>query len=71
LLQAALNKERLVGKLERLNVPNRAEVQAMCIRYRGLVDQLRPYEQSEDGAFIPLHVSTAIHGMPFQSQVVF
>uniref|UniRef100_A0A8R1HXP6 Calponin-homology (CH) domain-containing protein n=1 Tax=Caenorhabditis japonica TaxID=281687 RepID=A0A8R1HXP6_CAEJA len=67
LLDNALAKQRLVAKLERLNVANKEEVLRLCDRYKTIMQKLTPY-QSAVG--LPLHVSTNLdRNGPFQSQI--
>lgn len=69
LLDVALAKQRLVAKLERLNVANKEEVLRLCDRYHTIMQKLTPF-QSAVG--LPLHVSTNLdRNGPFQSQVSF
>ncbi|CAD6184179.1 unnamed protein product [Caenorhabditis auriculariae] len=62
----AQKKQRLVEKLERLNVANKEEVLRLCQRYHAIMQILSPY-QSTTG--IPLHASTHLLTSPFQSQI--
>ncbi|PIC51505.1 hypothetical protein B9Z55_001996 [Caenorhabditis nigoni] len=67
LLEVALAKQRLVSKLERLNVANKEEVLRLCDRYHTIMQKLTPF-QSAVG--LPLHVSTNLdRNGPFQSQI--
>lgn len=69
LLISCLGQQRLVGKLERLNVQNRDHVQQLCQTYYTILTRLRRHNLDE-GA-LPLHVSTLVQGAPTQSQVRF
>ncbi|CAL2029318.1 unnamed protein product [Caenorhabditis brenneri] len=67
LFEVALAKQRLVSKLERLNVTNKEEVLRLCDRYHTIMQKLTPF-QSAVG--LPLHVSTNLdRNGPFQSQI--
>uniref|UniRef100_A0A1I7TJX3 Calponin-homology (CH) domain-containing protein n=2 Tax=Caenorhabditis tropicalis TaxID=1561998 RepID=A0A1I7TJX3_9PELO len=67
LFEVALAKQRLVSKLERLNVTNKEEVLRLCDRYHVIMQKLTPF-QSAVG--LPLHVSTNLdRNGPFQSQI--
>lgn len=65
--EVALAKQRLVAKLERLNVANKEEVLRLCERYHTIMHKLTPFQTAVG---LPLHVSTNLdRNGPFQSQV--
>uniref|UniRef100_A0A7I4XY83 Calponin-homology (CH) domain-containing protein n=1 Tax=Haemonchus contortus TaxID=6289 RepID=A0A7I4XY83_HAECO len=67
LLHACLSQQRLVGKLERLNIQNRDHVLQLCQKYYKVLNRLRSYNLDE-GA-LPIHVSTLVHGAQTESQL--
>ncbi|ETN83935.1 hypothetical protein NECAME_01728 [Necator americanus] len=67
LLSSCLSHQRLVGKLERLNIQNRSHVEQLCQKYYALISRLRRYD-IEEGS-LPLHVRTLVQAAPTQSQL--
>ncbi|VDO47405.1 unnamed protein product [Haemonchus placei] len=67
LLHACLSQQRLVGKLERLNIQNRDHVLQLCQKYYKVLNRLRSYNLDEGS--LPIHVSTLVHGAQTESQL--
>ncbi|EYC45264.1 hypothetical protein Y032_0433g1368 [Ancylostoma ceylanicum] len=67
LLSSCISHQRLVGKLERLNVQNRDHVVQLCQRYYAIMSRLRRHN-IEEGS-LPLHVRTLVQAAPTQSQL--
>ncbi|VDM53960.1 unnamed protein product [Angiostrongylus costaricensis] len=67
LLSNCLSYQRLVGKLERLNVHDRDQVLQLCRRYYVLLSKLRRH--SVDEASLPIHVDTLVQGVSTPSQL--
>ncbi|KAE9418734.1 hypothetical protein Angca_008861, partial [Angiostrongylus cantonensis] len=67
LLSNCFSYQRLVGKLERLNVHSRDHVLQLCRRYYVLLNKLRRH--SVDEASLPIHVDTLVQGVSTPSQL--
>ncbi|VDL73913.1 unnamed protein product, partial [Nippostrongylus brasiliensis] len=67
LLISCLGQQRLVGKLERLNVQNRDHVQQLCQKYYIILNRLRSHNLDESA--LPIHVGTLVQGAPTRSQL--
>ncbi|KAJ1374415.1 CAMSAP CH domain [Parelaphostrongylus tenuis] len=67
LLSHCISNQRLVGKLERLNVHNRDHVLELCRRYHLLLDRLKRHNVEE--VSLPIHVDTIVQGVATPSQL--
>ncbi|KAK6031318.1 hypothetical protein OSTOST_02529 [Ostertagia ostertagi] len=67
LLSSCLSHQRLVSKLERLNVQNRDHVLQLCQKYYNILSRLRRHNLEE--GTLPLHVGTLVHGAQTESQL--